>query len=68
MTCKTLMSDGVSCYENANTFNGYNSLFECQQSGALYADNGFECGRGCRISDYDITVCKEVCNANGCSD
>lgn len=67
MVCSSVMSDGVSCYDNSFEVPGYNSYAECFTAGSAYAESGFECGRGCKTDQYGLHVCKEICNADGCS-
>lgn len=66
IVCSSLMADG-GCYDNAFKVPGYTSYAACFSAGAPYASSGFECGRGCETKDIGI-VCKEVCNASGCSE
>lgn len=70
MVCKSLMSNGVECYENSYVLEGYKSQNECMEKGiALASREGFECGRNCKPSkDYGGTVCEVICNRAGCNE
>ena len=67
MVCKTLMDNGVECFDNSYEIPGFASAKECLLEGATkFSKEGFECGRNCRQSEYSVKVCSEICNKAGC--
>lgn len=75
MICKTLMEDGVQCYDNSYVLKDYKTQTECMEKGIELAKNeGFECGKNCHESSICgletgcILECEIVCNKRGCKD
>lgn len=67
MVCSEPHSTG-GCAETSYVLKGYKSERECLEKGiGLHNKSGFECGSSCKMSDYGLYVCKEICNENGCS-
>ena len=69
MVCSSLMENGIECKENSYVLDGYKSQNECMEKGiSLANDQGFECGKNCKKSEYsDIALCEIICNKAGCS-
>lgn len=68
MVCKTIMEDGVQCYDNSYVLKGYKTQVECMEKGIELAKReGFECGKNCRENkNLGGTICDIVCNKAGC--
>jgi hypothetical protein len=67
MVCKEKLND-AECYSNSYVIPGFTTEKECMLEGASrFSKEGFVCGNNCKVSEYGLRVCKEVCNSSGCS-
>lgn len=68
MVCKEKLNS-AECKNSTYEIAGFNSSKECLLTGAeRFSKEGFECGKNCRIDEYGLRICKEICNSAGCGE
>lgn len=67
MVCEDMLN-ASECRDISYVIPNFKSQKDCMLEGATrFSKEGFECGSNCKMSEYDLNVCKKICNKAGCS-